>query len=132
MFITLLVVTFLIALAVSAIVALMFKGPLNKILERIIKDDISAVWAKYIIYVLYVVGISSGVRIWNLKQYIDPIVPEGKVQYVLDSNHWVLEVYQTVIGTLQGIAWMLLVFFVFALIAYIMVRLAEIRHNGQK
>lgn len=132
MFITLLVVTFLIALAVSGIVALMFRGPLNKILDRIIKDEISAVWAKYIIYVLFVVGISSGVRIWNLKQYIDPVSPEGRTQFVLDSNHWVLEVYQTVIGTLQGIAWMLLVFFVFALIAYIMVRLAEMRQGAQK
>lgn len=131
MFITLLVVTFVIALAVSAIVALMFRGPLNKILDRIIKDDISSVWAKYIIYVLFVVGISSGVRVWNLKQYIDPPVPEGRVQLVLDTNHWVLEVYETIIGTLQGIAWMLLVFFVFALVAYIVVRLAEMRHNGK-
>jgi len=37
----------------------------------------------------------------------------------------VLELYQTAIETLQGIAWMLLVFFMFALVAYVIVRIAE-------
>lgn len=35
-----------------------------------------------------------------------------------------LEIYRTVIEALQSIAWMLLVFFVFALIAYVIVRIA--------
>ena len=43
-----------------------------------------------------------------------------------------LELYRTVIDTLQGIAWMLLVFFVFALIAYVIVRLAEIKGTRDK
>jgi hypothetical protein len=36
---------------------------------------------------------------------------------------------------LQGVAWMLLVFFVFALVAYVIVRIFEVRRenkNGQK
>jgi type II secretory pathway component PulF len=33
--------------------------------------------------------------------------------------------YRTVIETLQGIAWLLLVFFAFALIAYVLVRSSE-------
>ncbi len=122
MFITLLVVTFVIAFLVSGIVAFTFRRPLKTIMERIIRDDISIAWTRYIIYVLYVVGISSGVRVWNLKQYIQPPTPDGTITHVLDTNHWVLEVYETVIGTLQGIAWMLLVFFIFAMIAYIIVR----------
>ncbi len=43
----------------------------------------------------------------------------------------VLEIYQTIIGTMQGIAWMLLIFFAFALIAYIMVRIIESRQPKQ-
>lgn len=129
MFITLLVVTFVIAFVVSGVVAFFFRKPLRTIMDRIIKDEISSAWTKYITYVLYVVGISSGVRIWNLKQYIEQNLPEGKAMIVLDTNHWVLEVYQTIIGTLQGIAWMLLVFFVFAMIAYIIVKLGEKRET---
>jgi len=39
-------------------------------------------------------------------------------------------VYRTVIGTASGVAWMLLVFFVFALIAYVIVRVFESRKAG--
>jgi hypothetical protein len=40
------------------------------------------------------------------------------------------EAFRAIVGTLQGIAWMLLVFFVFALIAYVIVRAFELK--GQK
>jgi hypothetical protein len=45
----------------------------------------------------------------------------------LTTERWILEVYRTLIGTLQSVAWMLLVFFVFALIAYVVVRIGERR-----
>jgi hypothetical protein len=45
----------------------------------------------------------------------------------LTTERWVLEVYRTLIGTLQSTAWMLLVFFLFALIAYVVVRIGERR-----
>jgi hypothetical protein len=38
-----------------------------------------------------------------------------------------LEVYRTIIETLKGIALMLLLFFIFALIAFVIVRIAESR-----
>lgn len=48
----------------------------------------------------------------------------------LTSARWVLEVYRTIIDAMQGIAWMLLVFFIFALIAYVLVRFVESREQG--
>ncbi|MEW5922965.1 MAG: hypothetical protein AB1746_03170 [Candidatus Zixiibacteriota bacterium] len=125
MFITLLGVTFVISLVVSFLVVLLFSKPLDKILAKIISDEISSAWSKYLKYAVYVVGISTGVRIWQLKQYIEPPTMENAQMATLDMNHWVLEVYQTIIGTLQGIAWLLLVFFVFAMIAYVIVRVAK-------
>jgi hypothetical protein len=122
MFVTLLVVTFLIAFAVSTIVARFFREPLDKILSRIIADDISKAWSKYLIFAIYVTGISSGVRIWSLEQYINEST-------ALTGQRWVLEVYHTIIGTLQSIAWMLLVFFVFALVAYVIVRAFEMKRQ---
>jgi hypothetical protein len=41
-----------------------------------------------------------------------------------------LEIYRTVIQTLQGVAWALLVFFVVALIAFAIVRRGETRPAG--
>jgi hypothetical protein len=132
MFITLLAVTFVIAVFVSFIVARMFTQPISGILNRIITDDISAAWLKYLKFAIYVVGISKGVRVWELERYINPGRHDDKARILeLTQDRWVLEVYRTIIETLQGIAWMLLVFFVFALIAYVIVRVFESRQNSK-
>jgi hypothetical protein len=131
MFITLLVTTFIIAFVVSTIVVLLFARPINKILDRIISDRISRVWSRYLKFAIYVTGISSGVRIWNLEQYITKPHYEGSEIVRLTAERWVFEVYRTIIGTLQGVAWMLLVFFIFALVAYVIVRAFEIRHKAK-
>jgi ABC-type transport system involved in multi-copper enzyme maturation permease subunit len=128
MFITLLIVTFVIALIVSFIVARVFSSPINNILKRIISDEISSAWAKYLKFAIYVVGISSGVRIWELEKYITPARnTDDATIIVLNLDRWILEVYRTIIGTLQGAAWLLLVFFIFALIAYVIVKISESR-----
>ena len=131
MFITLLVTTFIIAFIVSTIVVLLFARPINKILDRIISDQISRVWSKYLKFAIYVTGISSGVRIWNLEQYITKPQYQGSEIVQLTTERWVFEVYRTIIGTLQGVAWMLLVFFIFALVAYVIVRVFEMRHKAK-
>ena len=63
MFLTLLLVTFLISALVSFLVVWLFTRPIGRILTRIIADEISEAWVKYITFGLYVVGISTGVRI---------------------------------------------------------------------
>ena len=130
MFITLLIVTFVIAFVVSSIVVLVFGRPINNILTRIIADKISTAWSRYLKFAIYITGISSGVRIWDLEKYITKPRYEGSEIVQLNAERWVLEVYRTVIGTLQGVAWMLLVFFVFALIAYVIVRAFELKKSG--
>lgn len=128
MFLGLLLLTFIIALSVSLGAARMFTDPLDRILKRIIADEISDAWLKYMRFAILVVGVSSGVRIYELEKYITPATFMKDSQAVqLTFDRWVLEIYRTIIETLQGIAWMLLVFFVFALIAYVIVRLAEMR-----
>jgi hypothetical protein len=130
-FLTLLLVTFAIAATVSFLVVRLFESPIGRILERVIADDISQAWLKYLKFAMYVVGISKGVRVWELERYISPGRYDEKAQILqLTSDRWVLEVYRTIIETLQGIAWMLLVFFVFALIAYVIVRVFELRHRS--
>jgi ABC-type transport system involved in multi-copper enzyme maturation permease subunit len=130
MFITLLIVTFGIAFAVSSVIVLVFARPIDKILLRIIADEISRAWSKYIKFAIYVTGISSGVRIWELEKYITEPRYEGSKIVELNPERWVLEVYRTIIATLQGAAWMLLVFFVFALVAYVIVRASELKRKS--
>lgn len=144
MFLTLLFVTFAVALGTAALLARVFRDPVEQILSRIIADDISSAWRKYITFAIYVTGVSGGVRIWDLEQYITPRAPRGVIDpravidgakaapeiLALTTERWVLEVYRTLIGTLQSVAWMLLVFFLFALIAYVIVRVSERRNAG--
>jgi hypothetical protein len=126
MFLTLLLVTFAIALAVSFIVARIFSGSIRRILDRIVSPDLAGAWHRYMIFALYVVGISGGVRIYSLEQYVNPSDPKLP-PLVLTPDRWTLEVYRTVIETLQSTAWMLLVAFVFLLIAYVIARGMELR-----
>jgi hypothetical protein len=126
-FITLLAVTFVISAAVSSIVVRIFGKPIDGILQRIIADPISQAWVKYVKFAVYVVGISSGVRIFELERYITPGQFKDAQVLVLTRDRWVLEVYRTIIESLQGIAWLLLVFFAVALVAFVIVRVFELR-----
>lgn len=131
MFLTLLLVTFAIATVVSIIVAAAFKKPVDSILKRIIGDEIFAAWRKYLMFAIYVVGISSGVRIYDLEKYITkPQVKDAEI-VTLTRDRWILEVYRTIIDVLQGIAEVLLAFFVIALIAFVLVRIFELRRSKQ-
>ncbi|OGT82096.1 MAG: hypothetical protein A3H91_10315 [Gammaproteobacteria bacterium RIFCSPLOWO2_02_FULL_61_13] len=128
MFLTLLIVTFALALFVAFIVVRVFTRPIDSILRRLIADDIHMAWLRYMKFAIYVVGVSSGVRIHELEKYITPNRWQKDAQVVaLTTDRWILELYRTVIETLQGSAWLLLVFFVIALIAYVIVRVFELR-----
>ena len=126
MFYTLLAVTFVISVLMSFIVAAIFSKPIRAMLQRIIQDEISAAWEKYLRFAIYVVGISSGVRVLDLEKYITPNARDGKL-IELTQERWVLEIYRSVISALQGTVMLLLAFFIFALLAFVIVRAFELK-----
>ena len=129
MFFTLLIVTFLLALTVSFGVVRLFDRPVGSILGRVVGEDLSGAWHRYIKFAAYVVGVSGGVRIGELERYISAPDKDAEI-LVLNAERWTLEVYRTVIETLQGIAWMLLVVFVVALVAYVLSRAFSLRRRA--
>lgn len=131
MFILLLIVSLLISAAVCFLLAMVFRKPVSSILQRLISEEVYTAWAKYLTFAIYVVGISGGVRVWDLQKYIMPKT-EGGTVLELTQDRWILEVYWTIIGTLQSVAWMLLVFFLFALIAYVIVKGQESKRQLKK
>jgi|TARA_Y100000031_G_C7858298_1_gene220738 hypothetical protein len=112
------------------IIIKIFKSPIENMLNRIISDSISKVWSKYLYFAILVTGVSSGVRIWDLEKYITAFHKDTQI-VKLTNDRWILEIYRTIIGSLQGIAWMLLVFFVFALIAFVIVRVFELKKTDK-
>jgi hypothetical protein len=133
MFLLLLFATFAVALGVSLAVMWLFTKPIDSVLQRIIADEISAAWSKYMKFAILVVGVSSGVPVHDLERYVSATLGGREVQSAasLGFDRWIFELYRAAIETLQGIAWMLLVFFVFALIAYVMVRIGEMRGEAK-
>ncbi len=137
MFFALLIVTLLVSLLVSFLVARAFHRPIITILERIVGPEIASAWAKYMTFAIYVVGISGGVRIYELERYLpqpESFTPDGQpmpsYQLTLTPERWVLEIYSTIISTLQALAWVLLLFFLFAMIAYVIIRIWGGRKAG--
>jgi hypothetical protein len=128
MFLTYLLLTFLLATVIATGVALLFSRPIDKILGRLVSEQLAPIWRRYILFAIYVVGISGGVRVWDVERYINPD-KDGKV-LVLNADRWIVEIYKTIIGTLQSAAWMLLIFFLFALVAYVVLRGFESRRPG--
>jgi hypothetical protein len=129
MFVWLLVFTFVVAALTCFLITRLFGKSIQKILGRIVAEELSSAWTRYLTFAIYVVGISGGVRIWDLEKYISPRGKDAEI-LVLNADRWTLEVYRTVIGTLQGVAWMLLIFFLFALVAYVVVRGRESKQGG--
>ncbi len=131
MFISLLLVTFGVAVGCSFIVIRIFNHSVNTILSRIVADEIASAWTRYLKFAIFVVGVSGGVRIWELEKYITPRTVDADA-VVLTGERWTLEIYRTVIETLQSVAWMLLIFFLFALIAYVIARGREAAQVGPR
>ncbi len=134
MFYYLIISTFALALLVSFIVMRLFSSSINAILARIIHYRIHEAWAKYTKFAGMVVGTSSGIRIYDMEKYITPLTyaeNDKRIVIELTQERWVLEIYRTIIETLQGLAWMMLVFFMVALIAYVIVRWSEIKYAAK-
>lgn len=126
MFFSLLGVTLVVAVIVATITVRFFSSPIRAILTRVVSEEFVSAWHRYIVFAAYVVGISGGVSLYKLEQYINAPHKDARV-LVLTAETWTLEVYRTIIETLQSIAWMLLVVFVVALLAFVIVRAIEIR-----
>jgi len=132
MFYTLLAVTFAIAFSVSWIVVNIFKKPADRIFQRIIQDDIASAWTTYLKFALFVAGISSGIRLRELERYIiAPRYAKNPQIETLTTEKWVLEIYRTIVETLQGLAWVLLTFFIISLAAFVLVRLIEVLRKNR-
>jgi len=97
---------FIVSIIVSFIIAKVFNLPIKKILERIINDPISDAWRKYLIFAIYITGISSGVRIWEieryfgLSEYVDQTGTTIEKVVQLTSERWTLEILRTIIEAL--------------------------------
>lgn len=126
MFFTLLFVLLGVSAVITILVVLFFKKYIQAILKRLIGEPLYKSWEKFIIFALFVVGISSTVNPHRLEKYVlkrntDQIITE------LSADAWFLEIYQTMLTVLSSLSVSLMSFFIIALIAFIIVRGLELK-----
>jgi hypothetical protein len=129
MFYALLIVTLAVALVTALAVVRFFDSTIRQILRSVIGPELADAWAKYLSFAIVVVGVSGGVRLWELEKYIANPVGAGKevAVMVLSGERWVLEIYRTLIETLRSISWLMLLFFLAAMVAYVVMKVIEQR-----
>ena len=131
MFFTFLFVLLGVSAAITILVVLFFKKYITAILKRLIGEPLYKSWEKFIIFALFVVGISSTVNPHRLEKYVlkrhtDQIITE------LSLDAWFLEIYQTILTVLSSLSVSLMSFFIIALIAFIVVRGLELKKDSQQ
>lgn len=114
MFVTLLLANLAASLLVCLAAVLIFRLPLAKVLKDRFSEDAAAVWMKFILFTVFVIGISVGTRIWEIERYAEP-----QRSVTISQNLLALEVYKTVIATMQVSAVLLFVLLTVVGLAYL-------------
>ena len=129
MFIALFGASFLLALALSATIAWLSREVMDTVLRRFVVDPVvRSGFEKYIRFAIAVVGISTGTRAKALQEYISAAEwNKPALQAALTQEFWTLELYRTVMGTLEGVAGLLLLCIFLALIAPAVLRLLNVQ-----
>ncbi|HJZ65135.1 MAG TPA: hypothetical protein VKD70_12505 [Candidatus Acidoferrum sp.] len=111
------------AVGISWLLAWLFKIPVENLLRYLVERDVAEAWTKYVFFLLLVVGVASGTRIRLLEEYLAaPSWNQTAIQSQMTQAFWVLEMYRTVLGSVEGIAWMLVLLALVGFGAYFVVR----------
>jgi hypothetical protein len=125
MYIMLFTISFLVALGLSLTIAWISREAIETILRRFVTDFVTrSGFEKYIRFAIVVVGISGGTRVRALQEYISAAsYNKHALEAALTQEVWVLEMYRTVVGTLESVVFLLLACIFLALIAPVIVRM---------
>jgi hypothetical protein len=128
MFITLLIVTLVFALALSLGVVWFLTAALRGVITQIVGATAASYWYRFAVFALYVTGVAYGVDIYRLERYIQRTYKD-QITATLDLDAWIFEIYHVIERTLAGLATGAMVIFVFSLIAFVIVRGFETRRS---
>ena len=109
MFVQFFVWSLVLAAVFSSLVAWLFKKPVEIVLLHLLEKDVAAAWTRYVVFALGVAGVAAGTRVRLLEEYLEaPSWNQSSLQGQLTQEFWYLEMYRTGIGTLEGMACVLL------------------------
>jgi hypothetical protein len=123
MFVVLFLASVLVALAVSYFTAKASHYPIENALRHFFAPELSVALAKYLQLAVILVGVCAGARVRALQDYIS--APDYNKPAILDQltqEFWVMELYRTVIGALEGILWLIFLFALGVAVAVLIMR----------
>jgi hypothetical protein len=123
MFVVLFLASVLVSLAVSYFIAKASHYPIENALRHFFAPQLSAAFAKYLQLAFILVGVCAGARVRALQDYIS--APDYNKPAILDQltqEFWVMELYRTVIGALEGILWLIFLFALGVAVAVLIMR----------
>jgi hypothetical protein len=109
-----------VAFAASLVAAVLFDRATGAVFVRSFGEEVGRGWRWLVRFSVLVVGVASGVRLYELERYAE----EGRAPG-LNAAEWLLEVYRTAIGALESVVWALLLFFLVILFIALLGRRAE-------
>lgn len=112
-------------LLVTFVTIKLFKNTIKNLLSKVIDVDIYDDWAKYINYVMYIIGLSSSFKSNELIKYSDNYYQYNLIQF---EKLLVIGI-GTIINVLQSLAWILFIFYIAILIILVIIK---ILNNKQK
>ncbi|MEM7050166.1 MAG: hypothetical protein AAF604_10915 [Acidobacteriota bacterium] len=115
MFVWLLLATVAVSLGCSLVVSRVFDRPLRKIFDALVSESLAAAWHRYVKFAIYVIGVSGGVSIYHLQKFADGMGG-------LTRDRWLLESLRAFQSSLESLAILLLVVFLVALVAFVILR----------
>lgn len=127
MFFALLLVIIAVALATSLASARFFDSAVEKILVRILGEDLTHAWRKYVYFAILASGLSGGVHQWDLEKYLPSSPGKGGAPLALTPARWAMELFNTLTETLHSIALIMLLFFICSMMAYVVAKTLAFR-----
>ena len=127
MVIALFAASLVLAFGISYGVANGSRHAVEAILNRFLARSVSEATAKYLQFAVVLAGISSGARIRLLEDFVGaPAWNKPEISAHVTQDVWALALYHTFIESLEGIAWLLLLFAFLVLTGVVMLRRSKI------
>jgi len=128
MVLALFILSIALAFAVSYGVSKLCRDVAEVVLNRFFARNVSFLTAKYLQFIVVFVGVSCGTRIRLLEDYIGaPAWNRTDLAAQLTPEVWALALYHTAIQSLEGIAWLVLLFGLLFVTALMGIRRSNLR-----
>jgi hypothetical protein len=111
--------SFVSAIVIAACVVTFFSTSIDAALARVIPEEMTPAWSRYVKFALFVVTFAGGMRLSELEAFLTMRTPAGPP---LAAGHGLLEVFKSITGSLIAASGTLLGFFAVTLAVYASMR----------